>query len=144
MAMTEERKNEILRKAYKLIETPLVPHVSPPESQMWQPRHVEPEPAPAPQGKSMTEYEAARLRNELDAHVARYERDRTGIASCLEAIADEAGAAIDKLEKQLGELKSRVDELSGELALQRALAAPKRSSKARGVRAANGLDAHVN
>jgi hypothetical protein len=42
--------------------------------------------------------EVAHLRQHQNAHVTRYEHDRTVIASCLDAITEEAGAAIGKLE----------------------------------------------
>jgi len=75
----------------------------------------------------------------IDAHIAQWERDRAGIRTCLNALADEAGAVAGRLEKRIAEQKAQIgeqakvieaqqtaiSEMRGELALLKGLQ-PKR------------------
>ena len=119
MVMDEQRRNAILAKAYGFLETQSEPHVSPPQT--WQPRQAE-EPESAPQRKQSPIADVVNLRNHLAALEARHKADRAAISSCLDAIAEEAGAATGQLQKQIGELKEQLEQLRGELALARAQA----------------------
>jgi chromosome segregation ATPase len=114
----------------------------------WQTRHVErPRPGTppetvrrrAPDAMIARQLEAhAREFAELRAQVARHETNFGNVRNCLEALADEAGATIGELRKQVNELQAkieaqeaRINDQAGEIALLRALQ-PQKLLRARG------------
>jgi hypothetical protein len=126
--MDEQRRNSIIAKAYKLIETPIEPYVPPP-SRGWTPRHVEPptEPEPAVARRS-TDSMIAREVEFLRAQVALHQKKFASVSTALDALADEAGGECGRLQRQVRELQEEqkaalavIEEMRGEIALLRAL-----------------------
>jgi hypothetical protein len=105
--------DELTARTEELLSRPRPEYV-----QEWQPRQAKPEPevrnsrASVPGGIDIYE--------RIDRVWQHHLRDRAAISDVLDALADEAGAATGKLQKQVNELKAQVEEMRGEIALLRA------------------------
>ena len=113
------RVEAIVERSYDLMDETERLLAAPRAEVTWQPRQAE---EAAPQRKQSPSADVVNLRNHVAALEARHKADRAAISSCLNAIAEEAGAATGKLQKQIGELKAQLEAMRGELALARAQA----------------------
>jgi hypothetical protein len=113
--MDEERKAEILREAYRNIEMKIEPHV--PRSLTWTPRQAEPKlEVRRPRTSTPDGVDAYQRIDHVWQHHQKYVAATEG---ALNALADEAGAETGKLQRQINELRTQVEEMRGELALLR-------------------------
>jgi hypothetical protein len=135
--MDEQRRAEILERALATLEDTAEflaprrrePEESQPEQTSWTPRNVARHaPLPAPVRKAsdaMISRQVDQVSQHFQQHVAQDRQEKANIANALNALADEAGAETGKLQKQIAELQSQLNETRGEIALLRALQ-PKR------------------
>jgi phage shock protein A len=82
------------------------------------------------------------VRQRIEAHVAQFRQDKAALSKALDALADEAGGACGRLQKQVTELQAQlaeqkavIDEMRGEISLLGAQASTGRSQPRRIARA---------
>jgi hypothetical protein len=138
--MDEARKNSIIARAYRTIESVSKqlsePRPAPPTGWTpWQPRQVSaPERNPEPVNAEHVPHLPESMLSRQIAAYAADQRDKARISECLGVLADEAGAAAGRLQKQVSELQKQLDtlkaastealnELRGEISLLRGVAA---------------------